>query len=482
MCAIDFHAMRLTNIAQLRLPPGTVHSYGVRVQPWHDRPLPVSFDQGRHVGAGDRPGSWMAISFRIPPASHAEIAAAWDAVVARHATLRTVFSPADPTDPTPPTTPASGDIPAANATPARPRVRLHDGDASPGVWAQHPVLESTSRTVREVFDAHCRPFGEPSHRLCLIDPAPDPAADPAADPAPEPDPEPDPEPHPAPAPDPRPILVIGSDHAHVDMWSLVVIARDLALVLGGEPLPGPVEGFAAHTAELDRMPPAPPTVHEAWRHTLDAAGGVMPRFPLPLGDVSRPRAEVVEVRDVLDAEGMRRLTRRADADCVRVTAVALSVLAEVSQRLSGTPLRAVFPVHSRNDPRWHEAVGWFITNAVIECPDPSPVACAAAVLQALALGSHPLAPILAPWGGMPVTPGMFAISWLDLRRLPVAPPAGSDAHWVSAVIRTDGVMIWFVVDDTGMHLRCRYPDTPEARASVGTWLDTVEEGLRQAAA
>ena len=53
---------------------------------------------------------------------------------------------------------------------------------------------------------------------------------------------------------------------------------------------------------------------------------------------------------------------------------------------------------------------------------------------------------------------------------------------MSAVIRTDGVMIWFVVDGSGMHLRCRYPDTPEARASVGGWLDAVEAGIRAGAA
>ena len=426
--------MRLTNIAQLRLPPGTVHSYSVRVERRASRPLPVSFDQARHVGAGDRPGSWMAISFRVRNATREQVAAAWDAVVARHGTLRTVFSPPDR---------AAG------------TVQLHEGDASPGSWTPHPIVDSPARTVRAVFDASCRPFGEPSHGLCLI------------------------EPHGG--ADPRPIVVIGADHAHLDMWSLVVLARDLAIALDGAAPPAPVDDFAAHTAELERMPPAPAEVHEAWQRALEDGGGLMPRFPLPLGDVSRQHPEVVEVRDVLDAGGMLRLGRRADAHGVRVTAFALSVLAGVSLDLAGTPLRAVFPVHSRYDRRWHDSVGWYITNSVIECADPTPAGCAAAVRRALILGSHPLTPILAPWGGMPPTPGMFAISWLDLRRLPVAPPEGSDPHWVSAVTETDGVMIWFVVDDSGMHLRCRYPDTPEARRSVSTWLDAVEEGLRAVA-
>ncbi|WP_159502006.1 condensation domain-containing protein [Microbacterium sp. 18062] len=423
--------MRLTNVARLSLPSGRLHSYAVDVRRT-DRPLPVSFDQGRHVGQGDRAGSWMAISFRVPGAAHDEVAAAWDAVVARHGTLRTVFVEDD-------------------------GVRLYEGDASPGRWRQHPVGDTVAAAVREVFDAECRPYSPGSYRLCVVDPD-----------------------------EGEPVVLIGADHAHVDMWSLLVLGRDLGTAIaqvrdGTTPALAPAEPFAAHTALLERMPPAPSEVGATWERLLAAEGGVMPRFPLPLGDVSEPRPEVVEVRDVLDAEGVVHLTRVAEAAGVRVTAVALGVLTDVSLRLAGAPLRAVFPVHSRDDKRWWDAVGWFITNAVIECTDPDPRACAADVKRALQLGSFPLAPIFAPYGGMPDAPGMFAVSWLDTRRLPVEVPADADPHWISAVIRTDGVMIWFVVNDTGLHLRCRYPDTPEARASVGTWLTAVHDGLRAAA-
>ena len=441
--------MRLTNIAQLRLPPGSVYSYGVPFLARPDRPLPVSFDQRRHVGAGDRPGSWMAIAFRLDvpvtdastPAFRERLAAAWDRVVARHGTLRTVFAPG----------------------PAGEVLLFEAERAGDGAWIDHALDgavadDAVSRTVRDVFDTYCRPYAGPSHRLCLV--VPD-----------------------APASDPRPIVVIGSDHSHVDMWSLVVIARDLAATLADPDTPLPeAAAFVDHTRALEAAPSAPDEIRGAWDDAITAGGGLMPRFPLDLGDISQPRPEVVEVRDVLDAAGMAAFEASATALGVRVTALALATLARISRDRAGVPLRAVFPVHSRNNPRWHDAVGWFITNAVIEIDTPTPQAAAAAVRRALAMGSHPLAPILEPYGGMPPTRGMFAISWLDLRRLPVAPPAGSAPHWVSAVIRTDGVMIWFVVDGSGMHLRCRYPDTPEARASVGGWLDAVEAGIRAGAA
>jgi mycolipenoyl-CoA---2-(long-chain-fatty acyl)-trehalose mycolipenoyltransferase / long-chain-acyl-CoA---trehalose acyltransferase len=426
--------MRLTNVAQMALPPGRVRSLAPVVA-GGGAPLPVSFDQGRHVGEGDRPGSWMAFAVRLPaPVDADALAAAWSAAVARHGALRSAF-----------TRDAAG------------AVALESVVVSPGAWEEHPVPAGapTRDVVRAVLDATCRPFGRPSHRLCLVEPAAD-------------------------AADPRPALVLASDHAHVDMWSLLVLARDLLDALAGTERP-PVAAFAEHTAVLAAEPPAPDAVVTRWRDILAAAGGTMPVFPFDLGDVSAPRAEVVEVRDVLDAEGAARLEERARREGVRLIALAMSVLTDVTRRLSGRALRAVFPVHSRNDPRWHDAVGWFITNAVIECEDPSPAACAVAVREAISLGSYPLAPILAPYGGMPQGPGMFAISWLDTRRLPVAIDPGLEAQYVSAVIRTDGVMIWFIANDTGLHLRCRYPDTPEARAHVGSWLDAVQRGLVAAA-
>ncbi|MDQ8046685.1 MAG: hypothetical protein AAGC46_17715 [Solirubrobacteraceae bacterium] len=435
--------MRLTNVAQMDLVAGRVFSYGVSAGA-EGRALPVSFDQGLHVGAGQRPGSWMAIAFRLrAPVDRALVGAAWDAVVARHGTLQTAFSTTD-----------DG------------RLELHEIAVAPGAWIEHPVTERrrTRDVLREVFDEACAPYARPSHRICLVEP------DAGDD-------------------DPRPDLVIGSDHAHVDMWSLVILSAEVLACLAdleagrapGAALP-PATAFAEHTAVLAAMPAAPAEVHGRWAAILEAGEGIMPRFPLPLGQLDPRPPEVVEVRDVLDAEESRRLAAVAKAAGVRPIAIGISVLTEVTQRLAGRPLRAVFPVHSRHEDRWRESIGWFITNAVIESADPDPVASAASVQEAIGLGSWPLAPILAAHGGgMPVAPGMFAVSWLDARRLPVPTAPGSQLRYVSAAIRTDGVMIWFAVDESGLHLRCRYPDTPEAREHVGRWLDAVQQGLRDRA-
>ncbi|QIV87012.1 GNAT family N-acetyltransferase [Glutamicibacter mishrai] len=424
--------MRLTNVAQLRLPFGKLHGYDVAVQRTGVE-LPISFDQRRHVSLGQRPGSWMAISFRLPAKVQLDVlASAWLEVINRHGTLCSAFSQDE-----------HGEL------------RLEEIAVAPGAWVQHPVAsgQSMNDALRDVFDKACSPFNAPSHRLCLLETALEST------------------------------VVIASDHSHVDMWSMLVVVRDLLRSLGLSdddvvPQPLTAASFTEHTRALAERERAPREVHQRWAEVLDASGSVMPRFPLPLGEPV-PHAERVEVRDVLDVDDSAAFAAQAKEDSVSTLTAVISAMTSVTLDLAQAPLRAVFPVHSRYDHQWDDSVGWFITNSVIESADPAPTACAAAVKEAVRLGSWPLEEILDPWGGMPEAPGMFAISWLDLRRLPVRVDSiGLEAQYIGATIRTDGVMLWFILDDAGLHLRCRYPDTPEGREHVGGWLDALILKLR----
>ncbi|WP_115790445.1 GNAT family N-acetyltransferase [Arthrobacter silvisoli] len=424
--------MRLTNVTHLRLPFGRLWGYDVSVSA-PKRRLPVSFDQRLHVGAGERPGSWMALSFRLSsPTRRESIADAWLAVVARHGTLRTAF------------------VPGADGEP-----ELHEIEIGPGSWVEHQISpgQAVNDAVRDILDAACSPYAQPSHRLCLLETAA------------------------------GLTVVIAADHAHVDMWSMLVIARDLLSALdagksGRGLFPGPVPAFEEHTQALLDRNAAPDHVRHRWQDIIGDSGGVMPRFPLPLG-APAPQRERVEVRDVFDLDDGAAFAAQARDDGVSTLALAVVAMTAVTRELAGTPLRAVFPVHSRFDSNWHDSVGWFITNSVLESGVAEPRAAAAAVKEAVQLGSWPLADVLAPWGGMPVAPGMFAISWLDLRRLPVRiDSVGLDAQYVGATIDTDGVMLWFILDESGLHLRCRYPDTVEARRNVGGWLDLLVARLQ----
>ncbi len=423
--------MRLSNVALLDLPTGALHLLELPAVGPDGRELPVSFDQGRHIDEGDRPGSWMALSARLDrPFDRETIGSAWQTVAARHGALRTAFRRDD-----------AG-------------LHLHEVTLGEPVW--HPLGPASPAALRAALDEACRPFARPAHRLALIE-----------DDA-----------------DPRPVVVFASDHAHVDMWSMIVLLHDLLEALGrgdADPtrpapdreLPAPAAAFAEHTALLAAMPPADEATHAAWTTALDAGDGLMPRFPLPLGDLAEAHAERVEIRDVLDAAALARYGTAATDAGASILALTLSALAGAHRDLADAPLRAVFPVHSRTEARWRDAVGWFVTNAVLDLDGPDPLAAQTAFRAALRLGSVPLAPIFAERGGWPATPGMFAVSWLDARRMPIPVDGASDIRFVSAVIRTDGVMVWFIVGDDGVHLRCRYPDTPEAVRHVGAWLDAV---------
>ncbi|MGB5952784.1 MAG: peptide synthetase, partial [Ornithinimicrobium sp.] len=389
----------------------------------------------RHVSLGQRPGSWMAVALDLPgPTTTDDVEQAWRAVIARHGTLSTVFNAK----------------PNASGTPT---LVLNAVEVNGAQWTAHqvPAAVSSAQVLRAVFDAGCQPFARPAYLLVAagLDRS-------------------------------RPRVVIGLDHSHADAWSLRVLARDLHVCLAdvaaarvpGARLP-PAAPFAQHSAMMETMPAAPAQVHRRWDEILSAGNGLMPTFPMPLGDLRCPAPQVVEIRDIFTADELARYEERLRTKGLRMLPAVISVMTSIFADLAGQPLRAVLPVHSRHEQRWHDSVGWFITNAVLESRDADPAACAVALKEALQLGSHPLAPIMAPYGGMPSGPGMFALSWMDNRRLPIRVGPDLSLQHVSAVIETDGVMIWFVVSEAGLHLRCRYPDTSPARASVSYWLDVL---------
>ncbi|WP_010143084.1 hypothetical protein [Citricoccus sp. CH26A] len=234
--------MRLTHVASLRLPFGPLLSYDLAVSPAEDT-LPVSFDQARHVGGGDRTGSWMALAFSLPaPVPRDHLAAAWRAVVTAHGTLRTVFVRGDDGAPT-----------------------LHEAGIGPGTWVRHEVApgQAMQDALRAVLDAGCTPFARPSHRFCVIETADGPA------------------------------IVVGADHAHVDMWSLLVIARDLLAALdrlreGLDPGLAGVPAFAEHSRCLLERPGAPPRSTAAGRRSSRPGAGPCPGSRCPWA--IRPRS------------------------------------------------------------------------------------------------------------------------------------------------------------------------------------------------
>lgn len=438
--------MYLTNITHAALPEGTVASCTLTVDPQNlGTPLPISFDQRMHVGSGDRPGTWMAVSCELPgPATRQELGAAWLRLIRRHQTLQTVFTSSPVHD---------DDV----------QLALHQIHEPLEIrWEDHPGLgRDTRSTLNTVLDQACSPLGTPSHRLCVLEPA---------------------------AAGESPTVVLAADHAHVDAWSLPILAHDFleALVQVKSPAKDaavvPAAAFADHTRALAQAPPAPADIHRRWQQILSDGHGAMPTFPLPLGQLTPTPAEAVTTKVVLDGGQLQDLENYAREMGHRTFTLVVSAMTRACSQLAGAPLRAVLPVHSRTEPRWQDAVGWFITNSVVDSSNPDLSSCRVAVREALGLGSYALEPIMRPHGGMPVPPGMFMISYLDYRRLPASLPPSLGPQHISASAPTDGVQVWFVATEAGLHIRARYPQTPLAQESVDTWLAAVMRHLQDLAA
>lgn len=135
-------------------------------------------------------------------------------MIARHGTLRTAFTPGAAGDP-----------------------QLNEIDIHPGQWVEHEIApgQAVNDALRVVLNATCSPYQRPSHRLCVLETAA------------------------------GLTVVIAADHAHVDMWSMLVIARDLLSMLadariGRMSSPQPPPAFVVHTQALLDLPAAPERV------------------------------------------------------------------------------------------------------------------------------------------------------------------------------------------------------------------------------
>ena len=215
-------------------------------------------------GEGDRPGSWMAVAVRLP------VAAGDDELVAAAS--------------------SGGRSPSRDVADGVLAQRDRRGRAAPGassgpgpVGDHHSGGRATRDVLREVLDSTCRSYSVPSHRLCLVGAgarqSPTAAAQPWS------------------SPPTTPTSTCGASSCSCATSSPAL--NDLGA--GGAPASTP-------------CPRSPSTRRRSrgcrrGRAGVPAAVGRRPRgrgrgdalFPLPLGDVSAPRPEVVEVRDVLDA-------------------------------------------------------------------------------------------------------------------------------------------------------------------------------------
>ncbi|MEV0432515.1 condensation domain-containing protein [Nocardia sp. NPDC050413] len=429
--------MRVTTVDHYSPAPGTFVHWRVRDDgDAHESPIPPSFNQLVHLAGAEAGSTWLAAAFDVDgPLDRAALAAAYRALIVRHGTLRSSFT----------------------ATPSGPRRVLRS--ATVRLDEQPDATPRSSSALRDTIWRHCNdrcaPFADRAYLLAAID-RPDTAT-----------------------------VVCAFDHAHVDAHSIAIVIDELRLLYHGaapETLP-PVGDFVDHCARPTTFDPADPRLR-GWREFFGDQGVVPPSFPLDLGLApGRSAPQAVSLRQVLTAEEAEAFESWCRGNDAGFFAGLLATLAHgVRAAGGGDRTRLLFPMHTRYEPRWERAVGWFTTNAPLAIDASGTLAdtvrrAQPAVRTAIEIGALPLAETLHALGGLrPRRHDIFMVSYLDYRRLPGARARG--ATHISNTGTTDDVQIWFSRTEDGLALRVRYPATPLARAVMPSFLAEVEQILR----
>lgn len=272
--------------------------------------------------------------------------------------------------------------------------------------------------------------------------------------------------------------VLGAfDHSNVDAHSLAIAAHEIqvlyrALSAGETPELPEVGSFVDHCAEPVPVPgPEDPAVHR-WRSFLREGGGAVPSFPIDLGVPEGARApQRSATAQLLGAAAADRWENTCRRD--RSAFAGLLAAFGLALRRCGGPeqVRLLVPLHTRHEPRWTNAVGWFTTNAPVSFTasdgERTPLAAAEAFREALRTARTPLPSVLGALPGefRPRRQDVFMLSYLDYRGFPVSQefPHCAPQH-ISSEGECDDAQFWITRTREGLFLRARYPGTDRATA------------------
>lgn len=298
--------------------------------------------------------------------------------------------------------------------------------------------------------------------------------------------------------DSKPVTVFfAADHSIIDGLSTVLVAHEIA-ALYGEELGGPPAAlFEAGSyldfgssererhAELEHS-------HDAvrmWRDFLVDGEGELPAFPLDIGD---PSPEDVPQGGlsawVLDPEQADSFSMACRKTGHSLFAGLLAVLAVTGAELgAGTRFRTVTPVHTRDEPQWASALGWFVglcpISFDIDGADSfdSVIAAASAEVKA----TKPIARV--PLDRVFTTLGYsarprFVVSFMDVR---FAPAAEHWPDWNARALRSKqyqhDVYVWINRTPQGINISARYPNTEQATARVHEYIGALRRLLTEVA-
>ncbi|WP_055475017.1 condensation domain-containing protein [Gordonia sp. HS-NH1] len=415
--------------------------------------VPPSFNQTVHLATAGDSSTWLAAAFTVRGrVDRAALGSAYHALIARHGTLRSSFS-----------TGPEG-------------VRRHSYDPDDLVLRIDTVIDTSSDTVlrdrlRDTLDRACHPFGYPAYLFAAIDR------------------------------DDASTIICGFDHCHVDAYSISIVIDDLHRLYDGyrchggsfDPSATAMSGsFVDFCAAESSAPPvalSDPRMRQ-WLRFFDDRDGALPTFPLDLGvEPGAIAAQATEVRTLLDSAATERFAQLCRRNGASVFGGTLAAMADAVRRCGGGPeLPLLFPMHTRREEKWRDAVGWFTTNAPLRVVGTGDLVetirrTGPELRRAVALGEVPVPQVIEAMGGLRRTRAdIFMVSYVDYRLLPGADRHRAiDAHHISNATTADDAQFWISRTGDGLALRARHPDTLTAHRTIRRFTDELVGTLRNGA-
>lgn len=289
------------------------------------------------------------------------------------------------------------------------------------------------------------------------------------------------------------------DHVHADAMFMVALFVELhmnyaALVEGGAPLRLPEAGryldYCTRQREYTKtLTLESPEVRE-WIDYLEAAGGSLPKFPLPLGDPDTPCTGDLITVTLMDAHDTDRFEAVCAQAGVRFIGGVFACAAIAERELTGVgTYRVITPTTTRSTPAEFMTTGWFtgIVPMAVPVEGMSFIDVALTAQSLFDDGMHmanvpiervlelaePLEGIRKPGAGVPM------LSYLDIGLPPLNPVVMGQWQAQNGTLYTDlgaanQIGMWVTRRDTGTTITVAYPDNPQARESVAQYVDLMK--------
>ncbi|WP_240945270.1 condensation protein [Rhodococcus sp. HNM0569] len=463
--------MKVTSIDRYVLEPGVVTEWLVSPTVARRSATPPSYNQRFHLDTARTHGVgrsvWMAAAFDLPGELDRDaLELALRHFIARHDTLHSGF-----------------DVGPEH---------MHRVDFDPAqvaVTASTPVAIDDAGELRDHLRTHftevCDPLTYPAYTFATVERAG------------------------------HHTVISAFDHTLVDGYSLVIALGELRSIYesfsgregscaGGErdasdtaraltEKLGDAGSFLSYCRLESEQPaadPDDPRIGE-WGRFYARCGGTAPSFPLDLGvEPGRPAPQGADVRELLgeaDTAAFEELCVAGGGSLFTGTLTAIATALESMGASSVLPMQ--FPLHTRRDPQWANAIGWLTTSApiVVEVDGDfvsSLRATHAAFRHALTLGGVTMSQVIDSLGSSyrRTRTDVFMVSYIDYRKLPgTADHERLNAHHISNVTMADDAQFWISRTTRGLALRSRFPDTAVANATIADFLDVLTATLESVA-